>query len=453
MPVKKIAGWLADKVATVVNATEIERQERLDEYEAAIRADLSRLKQNFNYGAALVRLEVPERDVPVLSDRIYSGFLEKAWSDHRLSDRQKELLAWARKAFLLSDDRAEQLNFAVGSRVYRQSALRAIEDGEISDAEAEHLEDIAKNCGQTTATMTARLFQDEGAAFLQQKFQRFADRGKIRGSEWAAFQKTAKRLGLPKPELLEAIFPPARDLVEHTLAEARDDGEISETEERLIENLLDNIIARPAFADYVRQEIAETKEKQNLRKGVLPSLPPPQGIAMKAGEVLHWTGPAQFVRVRELASGTRVDEAAGQLLITDTRMIFTAAEKSMELSHRKVLGCFPFGNEIEIRSSGRSCGRYIFDHDSTNAVAIWEVAVGKANQTIVEQRDAKKRRHISRDIRQRIWQKYGGRCAECDADTYLEFDHIVPVAKGGSNSEENVQLLCRKCNLAKSDRI
>jgi 5-methylcytosine-specific restriction endonuclease McrA len=27
------------------------------------------------------------------------------------------------------------------------------------------------------------------------------------------------------------------------------------------------------------------------------------------------------------------------------------------------------------------------------------------------------------------------------------------VAKGGGNSDTNVQLLCRKCNLAKSDNI
>jgi 5-methylcytosine-specific restriction endonuclease McrA len=35
----------------------------------------------------------------------------------------------------------------------------------------------------------------------------------------------------------------------------------------------------------------------------------------------------------------------------------------------------------------------------------------------------------------------------------LEFDHIIPVAKGGSNAETNVQLLCRRCNGKKSDMI
>ncbi|MFN9970152.1 MAG: HNH endonuclease, partial [Phycisphaerae bacterium] len=58
-----------------------------------------------------------------------------------------------------------------------------------------------------------------------------------------------------------------------------------------------------------------------------------------------------------------------------------------------------------------------------------------------------------RDVRQRVWTRYGGRCAECNANDYLEYDHIIPVSKGGSNNDANVQLLCRRCNLKKSDHI
>jgi 5-methylcytosine-specific restriction endonuclease McrA len=35
----------------------------------------------------------------------------------------------------------------------------------------------------------------------------------------------------------------------------------------------------------------------------------------------------------------------------------------------------------------------------------------------------------------------------------LEFDHIIPHAKGGANTEGNVRLLCRRCNNEKGDRI
>jgi 5-methylcytosine-specific restriction endonuclease McrA len=83
---------------------------------------------------------------------------------------------------------------------------------------------------------------------------------------------------------------------------------------------------------------------------------------------------------------------------------------------------------------------------------MYRVAVKKANQTIVVA-DGRSTRHIPRDVRQRVWQRYGGQCAECGATDYLEFDHVIPVARGGSNAEANVQLLCRRCNGKKSDMI
>lgn len=47
----------------------------------------------------------------------------------------------------------------------------------------------------------------------------------------------------------------------------------------------------------------------------------------------------------------------------------------------------------------------------------------------------------------------GFRCANCDnAGSDLQIDHIIPVSKGGTNEIENLQLLCRKCNIVKGAR-
>ena len=58
--------------------------------------------------------------------------------------------------------------------------------------------------------------------------------------------------------------------------------------------------------------------------------------------------------------------------------------------------------------------------------------------------------HIPREIRYAVWQQYEGRCAECGSSFDLQYDHIIPVAMGGSSNVENLQLLCGPCNRRKA---
>lgn len=51
-----------------------------------------------------------------------------------------------------------------------------------------------------------------------------------------------------------------------------------------------------------------------------------------------------------------------------------------------------------------------------------------------------------------IFLKQKGRCTACLASikSKYEIDHVVPLAKGGDNSIQNIQLLCPKCNRDKA---
>ncbi len=40
-------------------------------------------------------------------------------------------------------------------------------------------------------------------------------------------------------------------------------------------------------------------------------------------------------------------------------------------------------------------------------------------------------------------------CGKTNEETQLTIDHIIPLAKGGSNDLSNLQTLCFKCNRAK----
>ena len=69
-------------------------------------------------------------------------------------------------------------------------------------------------------------------------------------------------------------------------------------------------------------------------------------------------------------------------------------------------------------------------------------------------RDLPHNRLIPTKVKVEVWQRDHGRCVVCGSETNLHFDHIIPVSKGGTSlTAENIQLLCAKHNLEKSDQI
>lgn len=63
-------------------------------------------------------------------------------------------------------------------------------------------------------------------------------------------------------------------------------------------------------------------------------------------------------------------------------------------------------------------------------------------------------RVIPSSVKLEVWKRDGGRCTKCGSEDNLHFDHILPYSKGGSSLvAANIQLLCARHNLKKSDRI
>jgi hypothetical protein len=52
-----------------------------------------------------------------------------------------------------------------------------------------------------------------------------------------------------------------------------------------------------------------------------------------------------------------------------------------------------------------------------------------------------------------VWERDRGRCVQCRRDEELEYDHIIPVSKGGSNTDKSIQLLCVACNRSKGANL
>ena len=62
---------------------------------------------------------------------------------------------------------------------------------------------------------------------------------------------------------------------------------------------------------------------------------------------------------------------------------------------------------------------------------------------------------IPRAVRQYVFERDNYQCQSCgkqQVETNLSIDHIIPLARGGTNDISNLQTLCFSCNRQKSDK-
>jgi len=71
----------------------------------------------------------------------------------------------------------------------------------------------------------------------------------------------------------------------------------------------------------------------------------------------------------------------------------------------------------------------------------------------VEPLPVRDRLPIPDDAKLFVWQRDNGRCVICGSQEKLEYDHIIPISKGGSNTARNIQLLCEKHNRSKGANL
>jgi hypothetical protein len=77
------------------------------------------------------------------------------------------------------------------------------------------------------------------------------------------------------------------------------------------------------------------------------------------------------------------------------------------------------------------------------------------NEPFTETKDMRRiGRNIQRPVILRVVRRDNNQCQTCGQvlkDNEIEFDHIIPIAKGGSSEEHNVRVACFDCNRTKSD--
>jgi len=104
----------------------------------------------------------------------------------------------------------------------------------------------------------------------------------------------------------------------------------------------------------------------------------------------------------------------------------------------------------------------LFCHDCRNKIKFEFLILGdielgiSLNYHIFKENNQKqKRKPIRSSIRYQVLKRDNHQCQSCGVTAKdgakLEIDHIKPVSKGGTNDPDNLQVLCKDCNLGKSD--
>jgi 5-methylcytosine-specific restriction endonuclease McrA len=77
------------------------------------------------------------------------------------------------------------------------------------------------------------------------------------------------------------------------------------------------------------------------------------------------------------------------------------------------------------------------------------IAIAQATVAVGATPQPSSRGAIPDDVKQYVWARDGGRCRSCGSGVELQFDHVIPIALGGSSVADNLQVLCGPCNRRK----
>lgn len=249
--------------------------------------------------------------------------------------------------------------------------------------------------------------------------------------------------------LLVEFQPIIHNFLNRLLVDICADNNITDEEEKSINAACEFLKPSQQIKDEIKQRITRVKTLQKIKSGQITHIASGSLITKTDEMIWHKNNNANLVRDLQ----TRRDLHRGEIFITSQRVIFQSREHPVEIPLSNILSVESNITTVFINGKNKksTCQFKVAEPDMVEAYL--EQAIAKFHRKLNIRQTSGSTRSISQDVKQKVWLRDGGQCVQCSATDYLEFDHIIPFSKGGSSSENNVQLLCRRCNLAKSDRL
>lgn len=332
--------------------------------------------------------------------------------------------------------------------LFRRAFLRVYADGVTSPTKEAELEDIARTY-KLSITEALSFVRTDAEALLRRAFRRIYEDKSSYALKLSALRRTAVTLGIGFDEALVVVRREAIQLlvdIEQAQRASNFTDSGAEQEMRQLQNDL-NIPSFDALPIFER--FSYHRNIANIRRGILPKIIPDGGLYLDSDETCHFDTTATYHKM----TPSTIKLIDGRLLATNKKLRFLSDEGGFEINWGKIMRIERKIGSIYLELSTKT-GQGQYDvPDVELAEAILDVLVRIAKRQVASSPTRHDNRHIPQNVKTAVWQRDRGRCVQCGSTSNLQFDHIIPYSKGGSNTETNIQLLCQTCNLAKSDRI
>lgn len=278
-------------------------------------------------------------------------------------------------------------------------------------------------------------------------FLRCCEDGILTYTEWVELFEYTKQHGLNWNEALSYVRGDAVYFLERQLAIAWDDGIITDDEFTYIHELQKGLGIPFSQAQPIFKRLNYLKQVSEIRKGILPSIA--TSTHLESGELCHLEAHANYHKVLS----QKIELINGRLMASTKKLHFLSVSGGWTIAWKNIMRIESYPRSVYIElNTKKGNGRY----DVTDPMLVEAVlsSLTKINKrALLIPHDDTATRHIPQPVKIAVWQRDQGKCAQCGATSYLEFDHIIPHSKGGASTANNVQLLCRRCNLSKGDRL
>ena len=268
------------------------------------------------------------------------------------------------------------------------------------------------------------------------------------GPQWDDLWARIRYLRIDDATARAALRGPAQAQLERMAAFALADGAVDAEELQRFDATVGALGLRGAAVDDLRRGLRRVRILSRLREGQLPTIAVPE-LHLDPHERVHLDTPATRIRRTSRGAGT----VAGRLICSNKKLRFVGSGAGIEIPWGRAVSVSITDEHTVAIAATSARGGAEFEVDEPELVAaIVEGALRVAKRLAVApgQRDS---RSIAPDVKAQVWHRDGGRCVECGSAHYLEFDHIIPLSRGGATSAANLQILCRGCNRDKGEHI